>query len=230
VKHVFIAACLLLVSSLQVAHAGVVVGGTRLVFKGAVKDTSIGLENTDKSAFLVQAWVEDEKGGDAQSVFLVTPPLFKMAPESASLLRVIKIGNLPEDRESLFWLNVRSIPSVKSGVDANQLTLSVQSRMKLIYRPQALLANTVDAMAAGLQWHCRGASLGVSNPTKYYMNFASVKVSGVEIKTPGWVAPGESKTFAGAVSGTACEVKWQVINDYGSAGQVHANTALKGNG
>ncbi|MFP3541429.1 fimbria/pilus periplasmic chaperone, partial [Pseudomonas sp. SIMBA_044] len=85
------------------------------------------------------------KGGDAQSVFLVTPPLFKMAPESASLLRVIKIGNLPEDRESLFWLNVRSIPSVKSGVDANQLTLSVQSRMKLIYRPQALLANTVDA-------------------------------------------------------------------------------------
>lgn len=226
-RPVFVAAFLLISSAMQAAQAGVVVGGTRLVYKGAAKDASIGLENTDKDAFLVQSWVEDEKGGDAQSVFLVTPPLFKMLPESASLLRVIKTANLPEDRESLFWLNVRSIPSIKDRADANQLTLSVQARMKLIYRPQALLGQTVDQASEGLKWQCAGSSLSVSNPTQYYMNFASVKVNGKGVDTPGFVGPGASKSFAGAVSGSDCAVSWQVINDYGSAGQVRSTAAAR---
>lgn len=226
-KCIFPAVLVLFVSCLQLAQAGVVVGGTRMVYRGGVKDASIGLENTSNDSYLVQAWVEDPRGGDARAVFMVTPPLFKMAPQSASLLRVINTGSLPEDRESLFWLNVRSIPSIKSGVDINQLTLSVQSRIKLIYRPAALFASTVDAVAAGLQWRCVGSDLSVSNPSKYYMNFASVKANGVEVKAPGFVAPGGAKSFAGAVSGAGCSVSWQVINDYGSAGRLHVNSAMR---
>jgi fimbrial chaperone protein len=205
------------------AHAGVVVGGTRLIYKGEVQDASIGLENTGKESFLVQSWVEDEKGGSAQSVFLVTPPLFRMGPESSNLLRVVKMSSLPEDKESLFWFNVRSIPSTNNKVDANQLTLSVQSRIKLIYRPEALLGVAIDKVAANLTWRCDDRGGRVTNDSQYYMNFASVVINGVEVKAPGYVAPGQSKHFEVPNPAVSCAISWQVINDYGSAGQVHSN-------
>lgn len=212
---------LLMLALCQVSHAGVVVGGTRLVYKGGMGDASFGLENTGKESYLIQAWVEDEKGGDAQSSFLLTPPLFKMAGESSSLLRVVKVGDLVEDRESLFWLNVRAIPAVEGAIDSNRLTLSVQSRVKLIYRPESMRESQVDVAADGLEWSCSGAGLSVRNPTKHYMNFASVALAGVEVKEPGFVAPGQSKVFAVAV-GSGCGVTWRIINDYGSAGRVHS--------
>lgn len=230
-KRTLAIAWLFCISSLQLAQAGVVVGGTRLVFKGSAKDASISLENTEKTAYLVQSWIDDETDGNAKAAFLVTPPLFRLAPQSSNLLRVIRTGTLPADRESLFWLNVRSIPaqSAPGGAQNNQLTLSVQSRIKLIYRPPALLEQSVDEAAAGLRWRCAADGLWVENPSAYYMNFASVKLDGVAQKAPGFVAPGASKRYPGRSA--ACAVSWQVINDYGSAGQVHDNVkAQKGHG
>ncbi len=44
--------------------------------------------------------------------FLITPPLFRLDAKQENVLRIIRTGgNLPADRESLFWLNIKSIPS-----------------------------------------------------------------------------------------------------------------------
>jgi fimbrial chaperone protein len=48
-------------------------------------------------------------------------------------------NQLPQDRESLFWMNVKAIPSMdKSKLSDNTLQLAIISRIKLYYRPAKL--------------------------------------------------------------------------------------------
>ena len=46
--------------------------------------------------------------------FVITPPLFAMQGKKENTLRIIDATNnqLPQDRESLFWMNVKAIPDV----------------------------------------------------------------------------------------------------------------------
>lgn len=50
---------------------------------------------------------------------------------------------LPADRESLFWMNVKAIPSLDEKLaNENTLQIAIQSRIKLFYRPSGLSAYT----------------------------------------------------------------------------------------
>lgn len=48
---------------------------------------------------------------------------------------------MPEDRESLYWLDIKSIPSSNPDNKHNTLMLAVKAEFKLIYRPKALTQN-----------------------------------------------------------------------------------------
>jgi P pilus assembly chaperone PapD len=52
-------------------------------------------------------------------------------------LRIIDATNnqLPQDRETLFWMNVKAIPSMDKSKLDNTLQLAIISRIKLYYRP-----------------------------------------------------------------------------------------------
>ncbi len=97
------------------------------------KQTSITLNNTDKRLrFLVQSWIDDSQDQKSNE-FIVTPPLFVSKPESENKLRIIYAGKaLPNDRESLFWLNTKAIPEIEREEikDKNILQLAVLSRIK----------------------------------------------------------------------------------------------------
>lgn len=69
---------------------------------------------------------------------MVTPPLFRLGAGQENNLRILRTGgNLPEDRESLYWMNIKSIPSTTEKQDnVNTLQIAVKTRIKLIYRPQ----------------------------------------------------------------------------------------------
>ncbi|MGM1329379.1 fimbrial biogenesis chaperone, partial [Klebsiella michiganensis] len=57
-----------------------------------------------------------------------------------NILRIVRTGgSLPEDRESVFWLNVKSIPATDDSVPNNNvLQVVVKSRLKIFYRPAGL--------------------------------------------------------------------------------------------
>lgn len=38
------------------AQAGVIIGGTRVIYNGDKKETSISVKNPDKSSYLIQSW------------------------------------------------------------------------------------------------------------------------------------------------------------------------------
>ena len=81
-------------------------------------------------------------------------------------------GSLPQGRESLFWLNIKAIPSASKQM--NSLQIAVKTRIKLIYRPETLRASTPEEQANKLTWRRAGNTLQVNNPTPYVINFNEI--------------------------------------------------------
>ncbi|HFZ8994381.1 TPA: molecular chaperone [Citrobacter freundii] len=203
-------------------QAGIVIGGTRVIYNGDKKETSAAIRDPDKSGvWLVQSWVDNgERGGKAP--FIVTPPLFRINPGEENMLRIVRTGgNLPEDRESVFWLNVKSIPATDDSVPHNNvLQVVVKSRLKLFYRPAGLEGQPETAYHK-LSAARSGNRLTVSNPTPYYVTLFTLKVDGQEIKEADMVPPKGSVSFT-LPSATASSVTWQAISDYGGVSQTES--------
>jgi fimbrial chaperone protein len=69
---------------------------------------------------------------------LSSPAAVRHAGKKENTLRILDATNdqLPQDRETLFWMNVKAIPSMdKSKLSDNTLQLAIISRIKLYYRP-----------------------------------------------------------------------------------------------
>src|SRR5580698_3626086 len=97
------------------AAAGDVVDGTRVVYPAAKREVTINIRNPGDTPSLVQAWLDagdpHAKPGESRVPFVMTPPLFRLDPTKGQSLRLVYTHDaLPEDRESLFWLNVLDIP------------------------------------------------------------------------------------------------------------------------
>ncbi|MBK5071716.1 fimbria/pilus periplasmic chaperone [Budviciaceae bacterium CWB-B4] len=200
---------------------GVTVGGTRVIYNGGKKEASLGVSNTDTNPYLIQSWAETQTSGAEKAPFIITPPLFRLEGNQQNVLRIVRTGgSLPEDRESLYWLNVKSIPAASKNGAANTLQIAVKTRIKLIFRPQDLKGVPED-VTNKLIWSQQGNQLTVNNPTPFYMNFNQVKVGGREVKDVTFVAPMSQATFT-APAGASGSVTWKIISDYGGVGDEHS--------
>ncbi|MGR7197992.1 fimbrial biogenesis chaperone [Klebsiella aerogenes] len=201
------------------AQAGVIVGGTRVIYDGNKKEASLNVKNPDKYSYLIQSWVDNESDGK-KAPFIITPPLFRLGATEENKLRIIRAGgNLPTDRESMYWMNIKTIPATENQQNANTLQIAIKTRLKLIYRPQGLSAMS-DKTTDQLTWHRSGQQLTVTNPTPYYMNFSILKVGGKVVKDATYVAPKASASLT-LPAGAAGNISWQLINDFGAAGSEH---------
>ncbi|MEB7922602.1 molecular chaperone [Atlantibacter hermannii] len=203
------------------ANAGVVVGGTRLVYDGARKESSLRIENPDQNPYLIQSWVDTTEGVRTNIPFIITPPLFRLDAGQDNILRVIRVGgNLPEDRESLYWLNVKAIPS--SEKKDNTLQIAIKTRIKFIYRP-ASIKQTPEESAKVLAWHQQGKKLVVKNNSPFYFTFFSVKTNGVKLhQDVRMVSPLSELSFDLPNEDKANKVEWQIINDFGGASKTYS--------
>ena len=70
--------------------------------------------------------VLDAQGqASSQVPFMTTPPLFPLAAGRSNMIRIIRTGgDLPDDRESLFWLSVASIPQTQGKPSPNSLQVA----------------------------------------------------------------------------------------------------------
>ncbi|MEO3989994.1 fimbria/pilus periplasmic chaperone [Pseudocitrobacter cyperus] len=219
---IFLRASLILCALFSIpAQADVTIGATRVIYPGGAKDATITVENANSDApFLIQSWVRSDNASAEEVPFIVTPPLFRLNARQKNVLRIINTGgNLPQDRESLFWLNIKAIPTSVPEDQQNKLVLAVKSEFKLIYRPKALTQKPED-VTDKLRWQQQGGRLIVNNPTAYYMNLANVTVGGVKIKEARYLAPFSNDQFS-LPSGAHGQVTWALINDFGGTGPQH---------
>ncbi|WP_276850541.1 fimbrial biogenesis chaperone [Enterobacter oligotrophicus] len=201
------------------ANAGVIIGGTRIIFDGAKKEASIGVTNPDSTPYLIQSWIDLKDGHSGKTPFIITPPLYRLDGGQQNVERIVMTGTLPQDKETLFWLNIKAIPAASS--QANSLQIAVKTRIKLIYRPEDLRASTPEEQATKLTWQRTGNELQVTNPTRYVINFNEVSVGGQHIDDVTYVLPGESARFPLPAGTRGNSLIFKIINDYGSPGKSH---------
>ncbi|EOY5726762.1 TPA: molecular chaperone [Enterobacter bugandensis] len=205
--------------SVSHAYAGVIIGGTRVIFDGGKKEASISVNNADTAPYLIQSWVDMPEGNANKAPFIVTPPLYRLNGGQQNIERILLSGSLPQDKESLFWLNIKAIPSASK--QANSLQIAVKTRIKLIYRPTSLKASTPEEQANKLTWSRSGNNLQVTNPTPYVINFNEISVGGKKLEDVSWVAPGAVAAFRLPQGVNGNQIVFKVINDYGSPGIIH---------
>lgn len=205
---------LALFCSLPVAQAGVEIGGTRVVYDGKMKQATIGINNPDDKPYLIQSWVNKRADSDdAGEMFVTTPPLFRLEPHSQNSVRIALTGStLPQDRESVYWLNIKSIPSTDKNA-GNDLKIAVKNTMKLFYRPAGLPGDPATAYQK-VEFKQRDGKLFAFNPTAYSVSFYDVKINGVALQDPLMVLPKEEVSL-GSISAKSPEISWRAINDFG---------------
>lgn len=203
------------VFSAPFVQAGVVVGGTRVIYDADKKQATLSVTNPDSHTdYLIQSWVDNFFDTDSTPVpFIITPPLFRLDAEQENVLRLVHTGSaLPTDRESIFWLSVKSIAATERSAQ-NRLQIAVRSRIKLIYRPVGLPGSAGEAHKA-LRFSRQGEQLSITNPTPYFVSLQSVTVGSIPLKNPGMVPPMGTQVLAIPANATGT-FAWQSINDYG---------------
>ncbi len=215
------------------ATAAVVIDGTRVVYPASRREVTINIRNASDAPSLVQAWLDsgnaDAKPGESKVPFVLTPPLFRLDPTKSQSLRMVYTHDpLPQDRESVFWLNVLDVPPrAASKPDLpNQLELAFKHRMKVFFRPAGLKGSAADAPAK-LTWKLLskdGQLTGIvaTNPTAYHVSLIQVSVTvdghAVTAKTD-MLEPFASNTFVVSepvhAPTAAVALDYAFVNDYG---------------
>lgn len=235
-KHAIkaIAAAVLLAIGLGHAQASVVISGTRVVYPAQEPEVTVKLTNVGQSPALAQVWLDDgDAAADPATIdvpFTVTPPMSRIDAGKGQTLRIIHTRDpLPQDKESVFWLNMLEVPP-RPGANmaaANKVQLAFRSRIKLFYRPQGL-KGSADQAPAQITWRIGRdgdhAALVASNPTPYHVSFSALELvaGGRSVSTVdgGMIGPGETLAFplkGEPIASGAAQVQYHAINDFGGS-------------
>jgi fimbrial chaperone protein len=163
------------------AGATVTMGGTRVIYDAKSQGQTLRFDNHG-GASVMQLWVDsgNEKStpSTADAPFVLSPPLFRIDAGGGQSVRLIFTGkDLPQDRESVFYLNTLQIPSLdKANSDQNQMVLMVRNRLKIFYRPEGIAGNPNRAVE-GLSFRVAGEGkekhVSVSNQSGYFVSVAT---------------------------------------------------------
>lgn len=208
------------------AIAAISLDRTRVIFDGEAKSVSLSISNQNKQLpYLAQAWLEDDKGNKIQSPLVVLPPLQRVEPGKQSQVKLQALplaAQLPQDRESLYYFNLREIPPKSH--KANTLQIALQTRIKLFYRPPAvqMKANST-APQVQITLTRNGERYTVNNPTPYFITLVDGgpgKKSSIESFEPVMVAPKSSAALNVTATQLGNTPYLTYVDDYGGRPQL----------
>ncbi|NCG54501.1 molecular chaperone [Serratia fonticola] len=212
---------------LTVWGEGFGINATRLIYPQGERSITATVRNTlPAQPYLVQAGVSASREGAPSALFTVTPPLFRLEPNSTNHIRIAgNTGSLPTDRESVFYFHTRAIPGSQAPADdkstagvSGNVQLGVGNTIKLFYRPSGLSSTSAQAQKR-LQFTRSVRGLRVSNPSPYFVSLAGISVAGQPLKldTPGalMLSPFGEYTYPTALKAGSVQVQWKTINDLG---------------
>lgn len=207
---------------------------TRVVAYAEDKETTVGVINDSDTTYMLQSWLEDLQGRDSGIPLVLTPPVMKMEGKSEGKLRLVVMrGEIPQDRESVYWLSLQEIPP-KAKDTANRLVVAVRSRIKVFVRPAGLTSEGARASAGALRWSLQREGsqtwLVATNPTPYYISFGRLTAGCESCKkvTPEnkntMVPPKGSQRYSlpSQAGASPVAVTWSATNDWGGAGEEHS--------
>lgn len=211
------------------ACAGIQIDSTRVIYPAAKREVTLSMVNDAHSPRLLQSWIDngdpDMRPDTAILPFIVTPPVFRLDPGKGQTLRIVFTGgDIPKDRESVYWLNVLEIQpkpaGKKEGID-NFMQFSVRTRLKIFYRPQGLPGSQQESVGQ-LRWRLvsadKGHALECDNPSAFNVSFNDVRLKGVtesEAEKQNGMCPAKGKKIFRVGGRPGGKVALTTIDDYG---------------
>ncbi|HGW6102372.1 TPA: fimbria/pilus periplasmic chaperone [Citrobacter werkmanii] len=202
-------------------HAGIVIYGTRVIYPAEKNEITLQLMNQEQNASLVQAWIDDGNTSlppeKIQVPFLLTPPVVRVPGNSGQQLKIKKMPNmLPNNKESLFYLNVLDIPpNNPANAGKNVIKFAMQNRIKLFYRPSGIAPVNSETFKK-IVLSRNGKGFIIKNDNANWVTVAEIKIGSVKINDKSvMVAPFSSEPVM-TKSSNANQYKLTIINDYGS--------------
>lgn len=212
--------------SLNCFSAGLSLESTRIIFDGSKPQAKFVVNNGTKEDYLLQSWVdnngpEDDKKNKSKPPFITTPPIVKSNSNTKNEIRVIQTEfSLPQDRESVFWVNVKSIPRVHDTASGNGLNISIKNRIKLFYRPEKLMMDFPNGNEAYkyLTFKVENNKIEVDNKSSFYISLFELSVDGVNADLGYKMVPpkGNVKYSLSNNKKHHTKVTWRAVNDFGA--------------
>lgn len=230
-KHLLKSLGLMVLGTALTAHAAVNLDRTRIVFSERDKASSLRIENESKTQpYLALSWIEDTGGRKDSRYFMALPPIQRIEAGTSSQVRIVKqaaTSQLPHDRESLFYFNLREVPpkSAAIGGERSVMQVAMQSRIKLFWRPKAISKKPGDESEMKMEISADAKGLTVHNPTPYFITLAWLSKDG-KTMLPGFdslmVAPfATASTSTGQYHGNFYSIGY--IDDYGALKKAEVN-------
>ncbi|CAD6024064.1 molecular chaperone [Escherichia coli] len=158
---------------------GVSLAPTRVILNEG-KTSSIQFNNKTNEDLLLRAWISGYNKSDKSKDFVISPPLYRIKSNENIQFRINLLnGELPRDRESVFHINVLSIPPM---VNDSQLQFAINSRVKLFYRPHKIAEKYNDEqIISGLSVVGSNSKVIIKNPSDFHITLDSVMVNNQRI-------------------------------------------------
>ncbi|MEM6160433.1 fimbria/pilus periplasmic chaperone [Erwinia sp. P6884] len=204
------------------AYAAIALDRTRVIFDGGKNSMSLNIANKNKELpYLAQGWIEDASGNKIDSPLIVLPPLQRMEPAAKSQVKIQTlpaINQLAQDKETLYYFNLREIPPRSN--KANTLQIALQTRIKMFYRPHALIKNAmemIDTWKQDITLTREGGKYRVNNNSPYFFTVATVMSGGKDVSgmKPVMIAPKSSELLSASADNIGSAPALTFINDYG---------------
>lgn len=206
---------------------------TRVILNQSEKEQTFLIRNTGEKPSLLQIWLSD-KDNEGMTIsddipLVITPPVARINPDKNKVFRIFPAAEaaalLPQDRESMFWINALDAPAMDSEAEkGNRLNIAFRTRIKAFYRPTGLAGSLIEA-GEKLQWtvqkNATDITYTVKNASPYHISFAKLFLSdnNKEIATlPGdMVEPYTVKNFQFKnIKSGAVTLNYQYITDLGA--------------
>lgn len=193
-------------------QASITINGTRFVYDQYQKSINIGIRNEGNDYYLINSEIQNN---NQEGIFIITPPLFSLQPNSENKIRIFYSGRkLPDDRESLFKLVITAIPSDnKKG--KNQVQMAIRSHFKLFFRPRKLTADPESAYQK-LIVKKQDKGIFLINPTPYYITLINLSIEDQPVEKSQLIAPLSQIELNYCQRGIKCKLTWQTFNDEGA--------------
>ncbi|YCI29708.1 molecular chaperone [Erwinia sp. PK3-005] len=224
----------LLLTYSSVSLASIQIMSTRVILNAAEKEQTFVIRNVGDSPSLVQLWLSDKNSNEMKIQdnlpLFITPPVGRINVNKRKVFRLFPtdqaIGVLPQDRESMFWINALDVPEQDANsTKKNKLSLAFRTRIKLFYRPENMKGNLIEA-AENVTWNKRqttkGYEITATNNSPFHITLVNMKLMHGDkpvATMPGeMVPPYASKTFLFKVAKPtgASTLEYDYISDLGA--------------
>ncbi|MGO0379734.1 fimbrial chaperone [Escherichia coli] len=165
------------------AMAAFLIDRSRYIYEEGRKNISFSVTNQSDKTYGGQVWIDNAGAGDGVYM-IMNPSFFKLGSKEKQVIRISRVDTpLPEDRESLFWINTQEIPPKPevTGNSGSVVSVAVNTRLKLIWRPSSLTAGRKDA-EKNLSYRQQDGQTWLINKTPYYFAIVEIKDNGKSVR------------------------------------------------